>query len=516
MPAPLALQNTAAPALRCDLSNYNAQTIAERLGPVAASALHRDDPLPARMHLEGETDQLALQIRLFLLAEALTGAQIETALPTLGRSGASAAGLIHAIAEHWQATVTISAHQGLLVASDWLAAMRQEGRQLGAEHVLGVGGASQTLRNLLPNVQDQMVLDLGTGCGIQALTLAAGGANGVVATDISQRACQFAEFNAALNPASTPIEVRCGDLFTPVRGQTFDLVVSNPPFVITPQRAYEAGLPHFEYRDANVQAGGDALIWQLLEQLPAVLHREGVAVMLANWELDALGQPQQLRCPDELDLLLVKREVQDPAQYATMWLRDAGIGERSELWRRVYLAYLADFASRNVAALAFGYVFAARREAGGAGLRRQVEAASAPVLGATDWWALFGTERWLHSAGDTAIAEAHLVARSDVRVEHHFAVGDDQVRSLYISNPRGINPRRRCDQVVAGLVSACDGQLSVAQIAGALAALLDADENEMRSVCIAAARQLLANGDVRVAEHTTGVNSPVWHADGAM
>lgn len=487
-------------ALRADLANYRTKQIAARLGPVAERALTRNDPLPARFQLDGADDQLALQIRLLLLADCLTEAEVAAALPTLGVKAAVQSGLVeHTSAHHLRACLRIEDHHEVLIAADWLGAIGTGTRQLHGEHVLGVGGASRTLHSLLPPVAGKHVFDLGTGCGIQALALAAAGASQVVASDISQRALAFAELNCALNPANVPISLRRGSLFAPVAGETFDLVVSNPPFVIIPPGAYEAGLPRFEYRDAGEDACGDHLITQLLADLPEHLNPDGQAVMLANWELDATGELRTLTCPEELDLWLVQREVQDPAQYAAMWLRDAGITEGSELWDGVYRAYLNDFAHREVAAIGFGYLFAAKREAGDLPLRERTDATSAQALTAARAWAIFAMRRWLHGASDEQVAASRLVARSELTIDHHFAAGDNQPRTLTISNPAGLLAHRSCDQVVAGLISASDGQLSVGQIAGALAALLEVDHGQMMRACTAAARQLLANGDADLA-----------------
>ncbi|WP_223172198.1 methyltransferase [Microbacterium sp. NIBRBAC000506063] len=118
----------------------------------------------------------------------------------------------------------------------WIASDLDEvalGAELPADHVLGVGGATRTLAELVMPTPVERALDLGTGCGIQAL-LVSRHAGQVVATDISRRALAFAELNAQLNGVSN-IVFRRGSLFEPVAGEAFDLIVSNPPFVITPR-----------------------------------------------------------------------------------------------------------------------------------------------------------------------------------------------------------------------------------------------------------------------------------------
>ncbi len=73
------------------------------------------------------------------------------------------------------------------------------------------------------------VLDLGTGSGVGAVFAARRGA-AVVAVDINPEAVRCAQINALLNGVEERIEAHQGDLFEPVRGRTFDLVLFNPPY----------------------------------------------------------------------------------------------------------------------------------------------------------------------------------------------------------------------------------------------------------------------------------------------
>ncbi len=78
---------------------------------------------------------------------------------------------------------------------------------------------------------DGDVLDLGTGSGVCAL-FAARHARRVVAVDINRAAVRCATINAQLNQLEARVECRHGDLFAPVRGQRFDAVFFNPPFIL--------------------------------------------------------------------------------------------------------------------------------------------------------------------------------------------------------------------------------------------------------------------------------------------
>jgi release factor glutamine methyltransferase len=73
------------------------------------------------------------------------------------------------------------------------------------------------------------VLDVFTGSGVLAVAAATGGAASVTAVDISRRAVLSARVNGALR--GRRIRARRGDVFEPVRGERFDLITANPPYV---------------------------------------------------------------------------------------------------------------------------------------------------------------------------------------------------------------------------------------------------------------------------------------------
>ena len=107
-------------------------------------------------------------------------------------------------------------------------------------------------------------LDLCAGSGAHAL-LAARDAVVVVASDISSRALELTRLNAVLN-GLTNLETRAGSFLEPVRGERFDLVVANPPYIISPDH-------DFLYRDS--QLPGDELSRMLLLELPGLLEDGG-------------------------------------------------------------------------------------------------------------------------------------------------------------------------------------------------------------------------------------------------
>src|SRR5205085_1274823 len=117
-----------------------------------------------------------------------------------------------------------------------------------ADVVMPVSPSSRELARFAVPAAGGRALDLGTGCGAVALHLAARAA-AVVATDFNPRAVTAAAFNAAFERRDN-VEVREGSWFDPVRGEAFDRIVSNPPFVITPPPE-EGGGPRVTFLSAE-------------------------------------------------------------------------------------------------------------------------------------------------------------------------------------------------------------------------------------------------------------------------
>jgi len=128
---------------------------------------------------------------------------------------------------------------------------------------------------LRDRVRGRHVLDVGAGTGALAIAAAQAGAASVTAVDLSRRSAAAAWLNSRLH--RVPVTVRCGDLFTPVRGRRFDVVVANPPYVPA------AGPNPARYRIARCwDAGHDGrlLLDRLCSGLPDVLTDDGCALVV--------------------------------------------------------------------------------------------------------------------------------------------------------------------------------------------------------------------------------------------
>ena len=483
-------------ALAADLREvgYTLEGVAELLGESANAALDRDQLIPALIVTEaaaaGEprTAALAAVVRFWLLAVPQEAEVLDAALPRTRAADLAALGL----AKVTGTTVTAEADLRpygwdsgdggveIWVASD-LAAHQRPG-VLRHDHVLGIGQASTTLVQSTVRRPAGRALDLGTGCGIQTFHLLHH-AEHVTATDISARALAFTRFNLLLNADALAIDpdrleervsLRLGSLLEPVAGEAFDLVVSNPPFVITPRTAGEGPADQFTYRDGGLP--GDDIVASLIRSLPDVLAPGGTAQLLGNWEIREGSawdeRPQSWAGPDT-DAWFIQREQVGPEQYAETWLQDSSETRDRRHYQDAYAAYLADFASRNVEGIGFGMVFL-RRPAGERRIHRfeeityPIEQPVGPHLGAAveraDWLA------------DHDVSAAHLLVAEDVTEERHQRPGAEHPGVILLRQGAGLRRTNLLSTELAGFVSACDGELTAGQIIGALEALLGGTE----------------------------------------
>lgn len=482
--------------------------VAELLGPVASAALGRDAVLPADLVTAARADDpLAVLTRLWLLGSTVPRSALDEALPTCGTAGAEALGLVETAGAGGDDEVRPLLELSPYAADDdewWLASdLTHTGRPLRPDHVLGVGGASMTLARWAPRAPVGSALDIGTGCGVQAFHLARH-ATTVTATDVSGRCLAVTGLNAVLNAAvdSGPfagrtLDLRQGSLLEPVAGEQFDLVVSNPPYVITPRTAATGAA--YKYRDGGL--AGDEVVRRLVEQVGAVLAPGGTAQLLGNWEHHR-GAAWSDRVGSWLDASglhgwVVQREVQDPAEYAETWARDGGHAPGTATYDAMYAAWLEDFAARGVEGVGFG-VITLRQPASNVGAHRirRIEehaGATADAMGATVA-AVLAAEEWLAGARDDDLRAARLEVAADVTEERHGSPGAEHPTVIRLTQGGGLRRSVRVDTALAAVVGACDGQLPLGAVTDAVAGLLDEGTGGLEERVLPAVRRLLADG----------------------
>lgn len=211
--------------------------------------------------LRQQSRPAAVVARLWAYGDAVPDDGLGGVLSVGLRQALEGAGLLQRSEDGWRGGMRLVPLSGLWVASDPMH---------GIDPVMGPGATTDELIRAIPPGAGR-VLDVGCGAGSLALVAAARGATEVVGVDLHPRAAAWSRFNAALN--GLQLELHTGDLTAPVQGRRFDLVLSQPPFVVKPEAVAATTYLHGG-------AMGDELTMRLVGKLPGVLADGGQAYML--------------------------------------------------------------------------------------------------------------------------------------------------------------------------------------------------------------------------------------------
>jgi methylase of polypeptide subunit release factors len=484
-----------------DRADYRTDGVRRLLGREAHAALGRGEPEPAfRASVDG--GRLGVLVRMLLLGSVEPDAAVAAALAPLAPADAAAAGLLHRAtdangASGWAAALDLRPH-GADEGGEWWVLSDLDARRQERDHVTGVGGASLTLASATPRTPVGTVLDLGTGCGVQALH-AARHARAVTATDVAPRALAMARATFALNDLD--VELLDGPWLAPVGGRRFDLIVSNPPFVPGPARV------DYVYRDSG-QAGDDALA-ALVRALPAHLEPGGVAQLLGSW-LHVCGEdwPDRVRSwlPDGVDAWIVQREVTDPALHVGTWQRDAGLDLHSPAARAQAGAWLDWLAGQKVEAVGFGFLTLRRTDRGRTEATPTVVVEDLP----DDLTDPLGPEvagwldrvDWLRAhATDDALLDARLRLTDGVLLERWATAGGPTAgddgwveEGNVVARAEGPRWRHEVDEPAAALLAGCRGALPLRDIVELLALAHDRPVDALVAAALPAVREMVRHG----------------------
>ncbi|HWN20588.1 MAG TPA: methyltransferase [Gaiellaceae bacterium] len=469
-------------ALRAVLAaaGYTGPAIQARLGTDRDVLSRPADFAPHLRRLEGDESALASLIRIFVLLASESVEAADRVFAPLGADGLERLGLVSRQDERLVAAVRLIPHDEFAVASDLSES------EAGAEHVPGVQRPSNTLANLTIRRPVARALDMGTGNGIQAL-LAARHAEHVVATDVNERALAFARFNLALNSAEN-VELRLGSFLEPVAGERFDLVVANPPYVISPESS-------FVFRDSGL--GRDRVSEELVRALPALLEEGGLATVMVSWVQegdDLTARPGAWLDGSGCDAWILHTGTDDALSAAAGWNRAAPTPEeRAEKIDR----WLEYYRSEGIEAISYGAIVLRKRSDAANWLRstelpRGRFAQAGPAL-----------ERML-AAQDFL----ETVATDELLLDHRFRIADDVTLEQRLAQERGLWALRQAelrlegglgftaglDPSAARVVSGLDPSRTLRAALEEAADALEVDRNEFLPAGAALLRRMVTLG----------------------
>lgn len=426
--------------------------------------------------------------RLFFLGLPVVEADFAAANAPLSIEPLCACGIVRAEGGWVQANARIERHGELFVCSDFVGFTHDA--PIASDHVLGVGPTAISLAALTPRGSVESVLDLGTGGGIQAL-LAAQHAERVVATDICPRALNFAALNAQLNGLQN-IELRSGSFFDPVRGERFERIVSNPPFVISPAS-------RFIYRDGGLS--GDAVSEHVTRGAAAHLEEGGYAVILLNWhhatDDDWSERPVSWTRDNGCDVRWMRFQEEDLLGYAAHWLRQEE--KRDTLSAgRLLDEWVSYYKSQGIARISLGAVVMRKRT----GDRNWLRCEDIPIDISLNQCGdqierIFAGEDLLQEISDDRdLLERRFKLHPAHRVEQQLAARDGawaiEGNKLHLTS--GMDFSAQIDMPTMRFLAELDGTRTVKEAAAPIAEALDQRLEDVVPTCLDITKRMLRIG----------------------
>jgi methylase of polypeptide subunit release factors len=461
---------------------YAEAAVSDLLGEEAYSSDREDAPVFDRRLPQ---TPLATVIRAFFLQQPVP---TNAATRALGRRALEAleATALADVGDEVVPRVRILPVGKLLVASDDYG----DGDQP-ADYVAAYTPTSRVCQALTPRRRIGRALDVGTGSGVQAL-LAARHARQVVATDVNARALAYTELNAALNEFRN-VECRHGSLFDPVEGESFDLITSNAPYVVSPERRWA-------YRDAGLEA--DELSERVVREAAAHLNDGGFATLLVSWVAANEEAPDEhaltWTAGIDCDSWIIPVWEADPLDHAATWnvdlARDAkAFNSALDEWTQ----YLARLGVRWVSE---GAIMLHRR----AGRRHavRVDAVDEDDLedaGPQVLRAFAARARLAELKRRSDLLEAPLAVAAPMQLEQDLKPHRGRTGArIYI--PEGTNSTVEGPSRALEIIASLDGQASLGEVVQATAQRLKLSEAEaarLRREALEVSRELLELGALR-------------------
>ncbi len=478
---------------RLETADYTLDAVPARLGAVGMAGLERNSTRPGRDALGSDDDPQATLVRLWILQDEVDAAAAERALgdvaPLLD------AGLLERAGDRFRAVAVVRPHgaeagprtpavQGW-VCHDRLPNLDGRSGTVRPDFVLGASPASTTLAQLAIRRPVGTALDLGTGCGVQALHLVTH-AEAIVATDLNPRALDLARITLRLSGVDA--DLRLGSLYEPVEGEAFDLIVSNPPYVMSPPTG-----ERLTYREGVLP--GDELVRRVLVDGASRLNPQGSMQVLCNWAI-VEGQPWDERLagwlrPTGCDALVLQRERLDPYEYVELWLADAGL-QASPGYDARFTEWLAYFRALRIEGVGLGWISV--HNAGRATPNLRLEEwpfnVHQPVGDAFE--AHQRAVGWA-ARDDAALLATRWVVRPGVVQETMGRPGAEDPEHLVLRQSYGLGRAVAADTGLAALVGACDGELTASEIVGAIGLLMDVDADALAADLVPRLRELVGD-----------------------
>ena len=442
----------------------------------------RHGNLPHLMHRTSGHNPLAVLLRLFFVGAPVDVALTDEIIPGRVRQIMLNCGLLVRDGNQYSSDVMLAPFEEILTASDPMRTVESPEHK---DLVLWPNPTTWLLwRYTIPKRFDS-VLDLGCGCGVQAL-MAAKHCGQVMATDLNVRARDFSLFNVWLNGLDN-VECLDGDTYQPVDGRKFDLIVSNPPFFVTPKASDLFCSNSMEL---------DQYCRRVIKEGAERLNEGGYLQLVCEW-VQVKGQPWADRIAEWLegtgcDAWVFKGYQEDPGQYAQKRIRETS----GTVDDQTYSEWMDYYGARGVESV-FGGLITLHRRSG------------------TNW------TRWDEIPGWPKVPFGHTVQRcfenrdfldanpegSDmsewkpalvdtVRLEQIFSPGEGvwTQTSLKLTLTDGLPLSMNLQPLVAEFLVQCDGKRTFRELVDDFSKKANAPRDQVERECASVVRRMLERG----------------------
>jgi hypothetical protein len=271
-------------------------------------------------------------------------------------------------------------------------------------------------------------------------------------------------------------------------GRRFDLVVSNPPFVVGP------GVATHAYRDSG--RVGDGMGAELAAAAPALLTEGGTMQYLANWAHVA-GEDWGDRVAGwvagtGLDAWVIQREVADPVSYVDLWFSDAG--EPHDPARKA--EWLDWFDAHKIEAVGFGLINLRRSGADDPVVRvEDLRQLVAGQLG-TQVAAWFDRQDFLRVHDAAGLLATRYRAADGLQLRQEATMGPEgwAVDRQVLVMPQGLRWSEEVDPLVLALVGGCDGRVPLRDQIAVLAVAHEVAEEHLAEAAVPIVAHLVERG----------------------
>jgi methylase of polypeptide subunit release factors len=469
---------------------YTEDTVVDLLGE-EGYALTRDDVPVGERRLPDS--RLGTVVRALFLQQPVPVADLTHALGRAGVEALQLTGMATAAAD-------VSLHGRIVPVGDLFVASDdfpgEDAEQDPPDFVAAYTPTSKLCDALTPRGPIERALDLGTGSGVQAM-LSARQARTVVATDVNPRALAFAELNAALN-GFTNIECRLGSLFEPVEGETFDVITSNAPFVVSPENRWA-------YRDGGLEA--DRFSELIVREAARHMSDDGYATLLVSWvaedEDDSEARPLEWTDGSGCDAWILPIYALNPLDHAVRW--NIHLTGKAVAFGRVIDVWTSYLEELGVELVTEGAILLHRR-AGNAHAARVdiIDDDLVDHAGDQIKRAFEARARLADLAAPSGLLDERPSLAGAVRLERELnaETGRPVEASALVQIAEGMNLGVEAKPRLLEIVAALDGSETLGEVVAATAArldLADKDAKRLRHEALDLVRELLELGALRFA-----------------